>query len=149
MTVCKDNPYLENILKVIVTWVNENNISANACYKLFGTAFSRSDFSDCFITCTKSPTVSTAKRILVGLGYEIEFHNLNGKIEYNGSLRSFVQELLVPYRPQYLYEANLLSRSSYAYIMRKKNDQNELYISLEDFTYMLYQLNVQLILKKV
>lgn len=149
MTISKDNPYLENMLKVIVTWVKENNISANACYKRFGTAFSRSDFSDYFVNCTKSPTVSTVKKILIGLGYEIQFHNLNNKIEYNGSLRSFVQELLSPYRPQYLYNKNLLSRSTYSYIMRKKNDTNELYISLEDFTYMLYILNIQLILKKV
>ena len=149
MNICKDNPYLENILNIIFTWMEENSITSSVCYKCFGTAWSRSDFEDCFINRTKSPTVSTTRKILAGLGYSFEFQSLNGKLEYDGNLRNFLKSVLLPYRPQYLYEHDLLSRSTYTYIMRKRNDNNELYISLEAFTYILYVLNIQLILKKV
>lgn len=145
----KSNPYLENISKVLIDWVHENKATAQSFRKCFDLHFRRNIFEDYFIHCTKVPTVTSCQKILKILGYELEFYNLNGQIAYDGNIRQFIKKVLEPYRPQYLYGNNLMNRSTYNYIIRTKNDSNELYISLDDFTYLLYKLNIQVILKKV
>lgn len=149
MNISKENSYFRTLNKIVADWYESTTQpTAYKFLKMFGFKFTEDAFHRVFVTKETSIPVSAASKLLFQLGYEVSFCNIHGEISFENDFRMLLKDIINPYRFQYLTENNILTRSRYNYIHNCKRSTGRLNMNILDFTYLIYKLNVKMIIRK-
>lgn len=147
MNINKQNSYSRTVDKIVFDWYQSNSkVTSSKFVRLFGFRFSNEAFDKVFVTKETSIPVTAAYKLLDQLGYTVSFTTIHGEITFDGDFRALLQKIVHPYRPQYLMKESILTRSRYDYIINRNMVTGRLHMSVLDFTYLLYKLNIKMVI---